>query len=169
MSDSKEHLLDWLRDAHAMEQQAIQMLKGEQGRIDHYPELKKKLEQNLDIANQNQDALANCIKRLGGSTSSIKDAGAKLMGFGQAISGIAFSDEVMKGAMSLYAFHNLAIASYTILVAAADTCGDNETKADCERMLQREIEINQWLKDYLPLLTQSFLVRSETEDVASKR
>ena len=33
----REHLLDWLRDAHAMEQQAEQMLKAQAARIEHYP------------------------------------------------------------------------------------------------------------------------------------
>ena len=33
MSEAREHLLGWLRDAHAMEQQAEQMLKSQASRI----------------------------------------------------------------------------------------------------------------------------------------
>jgi ferritin-like metal-binding protein YciE len=47
MADANEHLLDWLRDAHAMEQQAEQMLKAQAGRLEHYPELKARTEQHL--------------------------------------------------------------------------------------------------------------------------
>lgn len=36
MTEIKENLLDWLRDAHAMEQQAEKMLTAQAGRIEHY-------------------------------------------------------------------------------------------------------------------------------------
>src|SRR5690554_5885107 len=35
-----DHLLDWLRDAHAMEQQAEKMLQGMAQRLEHYDELR---------------------------------------------------------------------------------------------------------------------------------
>ena len=37
MSNTEERLLQWLRDAHAMEKQAEQMLSGLAGRIKSYP------------------------------------------------------------------------------------------------------------------------------------
>jgi len=48
MTESAEHLLDWLRDAHAMEQQAEQMLRAQSGRLEHYPELKTRIDQHLE-------------------------------------------------------------------------------------------------------------------------
>ncbi len=41
MAEPQENLMDWLRDAHAMEQQAEQMLKAQAARIEHYPQLRK--------------------------------------------------------------------------------------------------------------------------------
>ena len=46
-TDVNENLLAWLKDAHAMEQQAEHMLKAQASRIDHYPELKARLEAEL--------------------------------------------------------------------------------------------------------------------------
>lgn len=40
MAEPQENLMDWLRDAHAMEQQAEQMLKAQAARIEHYPSSK---------------------------------------------------------------------------------------------------------------------------------
>mgnify|MGYP002716823196 CR=1 FL=1 len=42
-TEAREHLLDWLRDAHAMEQQAEKMLKAQAERLEHYPELKARI------------------------------------------------------------------------------------------------------------------------------
>jgi hypothetical protein len=38
MSDSPEWVVQWLRDAHAMEEQAETMLSALLGRLDNYPE-----------------------------------------------------------------------------------------------------------------------------------
>ena len=39
-----ERLIEWLRDAHAMEAQAESMLSKQASRIQHYPELKARIE-----------------------------------------------------------------------------------------------------------------------------
>ncbi|WP_053572263.1 DUF892 family protein [Caballeronia cordobensis] len=48
MTEPREHLLDWLRDAHATEQQAEQMLLAQSGRLEHYPQLKARIDQHLE-------------------------------------------------------------------------------------------------------------------------
>jgi ferritin-like metal-binding protein YciE len=44
MTTPEDHLLNWLRDAHAMEKQAETMLSAMAGRLEHYPELKARIE-----------------------------------------------------------------------------------------------------------------------------
>ena len=48
MASARENLLDWLRDAHAMEQQAETMLSTTASRIKNYPEMKARLEQHAE-------------------------------------------------------------------------------------------------------------------------
>ncbi|TIS14080.1 MAG: DUF892 family protein, partial [Mesorhizobium sp.] len=43
MSESREWLIQWLRDAHAMEEQAETMLSGQLGRLESYPELSERI------------------------------------------------------------------------------------------------------------------------------
>ena len=50
MATPQENLLDWLRDAHAMEQQAEQMLKAQSKRLEHYPQLKARIDQHIELA-----------------------------------------------------------------------------------------------------------------------
>jgi len=168
MTDPAEHLLDWLRDAHAMEQQAEQMLRAQSGRLEHYPELKARIDQHLEETLGQQKIVAECIERLGGSTSIVKDLTAKMMAFGQAAGGMTQTDEVVKGANMSYVFENLEIASYTSLIAAAERCGDAQTKAACERILPQEQAMAQWLLEHIPLITTQYLDRSAAGQEAKK-
>ncbi|MGE7136634.1 ferritin-like domain-containing protein [Luteibacter sp. NPDC031894] len=169
MADLRENLLDWLRDAHAMEQQAEQMLRAQASRIEHYPVVKQRIEQHLEETLGQQALLKGCIERLGGSTSAMKDMMGKMMAFGQAAGGMANSDEIVKGAISSYVFENLEIATYTALIAAAETVGDAETKRVCEQILPQEQAMAAWVLEHLPQLTEEFLVRDATPDLEAKR
>ncbi|WP_017529071.1 ferritin-like domain-containing protein [Pseudomonas fluorescens] len=169
MATPQENLLDWLRDAHAMEQQAEKMLKAQSERLEHYPRLKARIDQHIEETLDQQSLIDECLTRLGGSSSTLKDIGGKLMAFGQAVGGSLMSDEVIKGAMAGYVFENMEIASYTVLIAAAQEAGDAETKAACEKILPQEVAMADWLREHLPELTQAFLQRSAAPDEEAKR
>lgn len=169
MATPQEHLLDWLRDAHAMEQQAEKMLRAQSERLEHYPKLKTRIDQHLGETLGQQKLIDQCLKRHGGSSSTIKDMTGKLMAFGQAVGGSLMSDEVIKGAMAGYVFENVEIATYTVLLAAAKAAGDNETQAACELILPQEEAMAQWLLDHLPELTEAFLIRSADPDLEAKK
>ncbi|MBN2991356.1 ferritin-like domain-containing protein [Pseudomonas cedrina subsp. fulgida] len=169
MATPQENLLDWLRDAHAMEQQAEKMLKAQSERLEHYPQLKARIDQHIEETLGQQQLIDQCLARLGGSSSTLKDMSGKLMAFGQAVGGSLMSDEVIKGAMAGYVFENMEIASYTALIAAAKEAGDSETQAACEKILPQEIAMAEWLLEHLPELTQAFLRRSADPDKEAKR
>lgn len=169
MATPEENLLDWLRDAHAMEQQAEKMLKAQSERLEHYPELKARIDQHVEETLGQQKLIDECLTRLGGSSSAIKDITGKLMAFGQAVGGSMMSDEVVKGAIAGYVFENVEIATYTVLIAAAETAGDAQTKSACENILQQEEAMAKWLLDHLPEITRAFMTRSRNPDLEAKK
>lgn len=169
MATPKENLLDWLRDAHAMEQQAEKMLKAQSERLEHYPALKARIDEHIQETLGQQQLLDQCLSRYDASSSTLKDLAGKLMAFGQGVGGMTMSDEVVKGAMSGYVFENIEIAMYTVLIAAAIAAGDKETQAACEQILPQEEAMAQWLKDHLPEITQAFLERSADPDLEAKK
>ena len=169
MATPKENLLDWLNDAHAMEQQAESMLKAQSKRLEHYPQLKARIDQHIEETLGQQKLVDACIKRLGGSSSVMKDMAGKLMAFGQAVGGMAMSDEVVKGSMSGYVFENIEIATYTVLIEAAKVVGDTETQRACEQILPQEVAMAEWIKEHLPEITRAFLERSADPDAVAKR
>lgn len=169
MADFNENLIDWLRDAYAMEQQAEQMLKAQASRIEHYPKVRARIEQHLHETLGQQQLLLGCIERHGGKPSAMKDIMGRVAAFGQAAGGALNSDEIVKGAIAGYVFENLEIATYTALLSAAQTVGDAETVRVCEEILPQEEAMAKWLLENLPELTEEFLVRDATPDVEAKR
>ena len=167
-TDARENLIAWLRDAHAMEEQAETMLRAQYGRIENYPELKDKVGQHLKETQQHAVLVKGCLDRLAGGTSTVKDSAAKLTAMMQGIGGVFASDEVVKGSLASYTFEHMEIASYRILIAAAESLGDQETATACRRILQDEIEMAEWLEENLGAVTLQFLSRDES-DLQAKR
>ena len=66
-----ERLLQWLRDAHAMEKEAETMLTAQASRIENYPQLKSRIEMHVTETQDQARQLESCIERLGGSTSGV--------------------------------------------------------------------------------------------------
>ncbi len=168
MASAEERLLEWLRDAHAMEEQAETMLSGMASRIENYPELKTKLERHLDVTRRQAKRVRECIERRNGSTSTIKDATGKMVAMGQAMSGMFVGDEIVKGSMASYTFEHMEIAAYRILIGAARVVGDAQTQRVCEEILAEEEEMAGWLEDNLPAVTQKYLRLEETPGATAK-
>jgi len=168
MASAEERLMEWLRDAHAMEQQAETMLSSMASRIEHYPDVKAKIEAHLAETRQQASQLASCIERRGGDTSTVKDLAGKFMAFGQGLSGMFVSDEIIKGAMASYTFEQMEIAAYRVLIATAEQVGDPETSSVCARILREEEDMARWLSDNLAALTQRYLVREETPELTAQ-
>jgi ferritin-like metal-binding protein YciE len=76
MSESREWLIQWLRDAHAMEEQAETMLSGLLSRLANYPELSDRLQLHFDETRVQASRLITCLDRIGADTSTLKDAGS---------------------------------------------------------------------------------------------
>ena len=88
MAEARERLVQWLRDAHAMEQQAETMMKGHVKRVEHYPEFEKRMNAHLEETRRQADRLESCLDQLGEKASGMKDMGAKTMAAGLAMSGM---------------------------------------------------------------------------------
>jgi ferritin-like metal-binding protein YciE len=167
-TDIKANLLDWLRNAHAMEQQAESMLTALSGRIEHYPDVKMRIDQHIQETKGQQEKLARCIERYGGSPSSVKDTMAKMAAFGQAAATSMASDEIVKGSINSYIFETLEIATYTSLIAAAKVVGDVETQRVCEEILEQEQDMAKWAIAGLPGVVKAFMARDAAPDVEAK-
>jgi ferritin-like metal-binding protein YciE len=168
MTRAEENLMDWLRDAHAMEEQAEKMLSATAARLENYPELKARVNQHLEETRVQARLVRGCIERRGGSTSATKDVMGKMVAMAQGLSGMFVSDEVVKASLASYAFEHMEIASYKALIAAAEVAHDSETQRVCEQILPQEEAMAQWLADHLHDTVVKFLARDQTPHTTAK-
>jgi ferritin-like metal-binding protein YciE len=164
-----QELNQWLRDAHAMEAQAEQMLAAQAGRIKNYPELAAGIERHLEETRSQKARLERCLERRGTSSSGLKDTAMKLTAMMQGLSGSTASDEVAKGAMASYTFEHFEISAYRMLVAAAELAGDSETARVCEDICREEEAMAAQLEALLPRIATTYLERSAREMEEAKR
>ncbi len=168
-TEKAEHYLDWVRDAHAMEKQAESMLEKMAGRLEHYPDLKARIEQHIDETRQHQVLVETVIEKYDTSRSVLKDAAGKLSALGQAMGGMLAEDEVVKGAISGNVFENFEIASYTALIAAAKEAGDMDDVRIFEQILSEEKAMADWTLQHLPDVTMQYLSRDAIPGVEAKK
>ncbi len=166
---AREHFLDWLRDAHAMEEQAETMLTTMESRIENYPELRARITQHIQETRHQAERLRHCIQQMGGDTSALKDVAGKFMATMQGFSGAMATDEVVKGGMFSYAFEHMEIAAYRNLITAANLLGEAGIAQVCEQILAEEIAMAAWLEDNMGAVATQFLQRSETSPSQAKR
>ena len=163
MTKPREHLLHWLRDAYAMEKQALEMCQRQVERIENYPELRQRIALHVVETKDQIRKLDQCFAILDEKPSAVKSAIGWTMGNVQAASGMLVADEIVKGSMASYVFENLEIASYTILIAAAEKANEPEIARICETIRDQEQEMADWLKDHLPGTTTQFMQRDASE------
>ncbi|MBI1867696.1 MAG: DUF892 family protein [Methylocystis sp.] len=161
MATANERLMQWLRDAQAMESHAEAMLETLARHIENYPEVKAQTQRVLRETREAAGIVQDAIERRGGDTSTLKDSAAPPGPGEQSLSGSFVGDEAVKRAMT-------EISSYNILVAAAAdaAAGDSETHAVCEDILRQEEAMVEWLKNYLASTTVEYLGREETPGAA---
>ena len=166
---AQDHLADWLRDAHAMEQQAETMLEAQASRLEHYPLLRDRIRQHIAETQGQRQLLERCLEEMGKSPSVLKDTMGKMMAMAQAMGGMMATDEVVKGAMAGYVFEHLEIASYTALITAAERAGKPHIADVARQILAQEEDMAQWLSDHLPEVVNTFLARDAMGDDQAKR
>jgi ferritin-like metal-binding protein YciE len=135
--DVDKHLVDYLTDAHAIENQAIGLLSNGPELVDDQP-LAALFEEHLAETREHQALVARRLEAHGASPSKLKDiamkAGALNWGgfFG------AHPDTVGKLNAFAYAFEHLEIGGYEQLSRVARRAGDTETVTVAELILDQE-------------------------------
>ena len=151
------NMLDWLRDAHAMEEQAEQLFSGQAKRFKDSPSLAQQFEVETANVRTHQRALSIRIQQLGGEISVVKDTAGKLIAAGQNLMGMLMTDEPVKGILALYTFTHMGIASYLILIAAAEAANDEETRSLSKSILEHHRARAEWLEKHLSPITEQYL------------
>lgn len=168
MTTPRENLAVWLRDAHAMEGQATQLLEAQIGRLEHYPEALPRLRQHLEETRAQQAAIEGCLEQIGSEHSALKESAMKLAANVQGMLHGLASDEVLKHALASHAFEQYEAGCYRALAVTAEAAGEAQIAATCRRIEEEEVAMAKWVWEQLPSLTRQYLDRAAT-GAAAKR
>jgi len=157
MTNGKRALVDWLRDAHAMERTSVDNLDRLADRFSRHPELAVPFREHWRESRGQVEALEACLKKLGSDTSTLKDLASRFVGIAQAYAGMASLDEPVKDCLATYAAMHFEIATYLSLRAAAVDLAEPEITRLCDEHLQRERAMAAWLEQQITEVTLEFL------------
>jgi ferritin-like metal-binding protein YciE len=135
--DLGEQLDKYLADAHAIEEQAHQLLsKGPELAGD--PELARAFEEHLTETDGHRRGVEERLVARGEAPSKLKDAAMRIGALNWGMFFQAQPDTPAKLAAFAYAFEHLEIAAYELLSRVARRAGDEETEQLAGRILTEE-------------------------------
>ncbi len=152
-----EIFITGLKNAHAVEKQALSIMTPQVARIENYPEVAERLRSHIDETNGQIERLDELLAKLDTNTSTLKDMGLGLTGSMAAMAHSVAGDEIIKNSFANYAFENFEIASYrTLLVLAEDGAFADATNA-LQQSLDEEERMAQWILESLPMVTRRYV------------
>ena len=153
----KDMVIAWLNDAHAMEEGIAQVLERHAADAKDDPRMQARLQQHLDETRRHAELVKGCVERLGGDTSAVKTGMANVMGAVQGMTTKIARDEPIKNVLHDYGTEHFEIACYTSLIAATRDVGDAETAQVCQRILDDELAMANFLLEQIPPTTLKML------------
>jgi ferritin-like metal-binding protein YciE len=157
-----------LRNQHAVENQAVELLERQVGRLQNYPEMAARLRQHIEESRAQAQRIEELLGGLGTSHSSLKDTVMAFVGNMAALAHAPAPDEVVKNTFANYAFEHFEIASYKSLLTLADATGHTAAQAALTQSLREEEDMAGWIDDHLKDTTLRFLRRSEAGETAGR-
>jgi len=146
-----------LRDAHAMETQALSIMRPQVARIEQYPEVKQKLAQHISETEDQIERLENILESLDEKKSTLKDTALSMAGGMAAFGHTVAPDEILKNSMANFAFENFEIAAYKSLITVAESGGFGDTVDELRVSLEEELAMAEWLDTNIAEITQKYL------------
>lgn len=134
---TREELLKYLRDAHSLEAQAVQMLEAGP-RIAEFDQLANLFAEHLQESREHQRLVEERLDELGSGPSRFQAGAMRLGALNLGTFFKAQPDSPVKIAGFAYAFEALEVGAYELLTRTARRAGDEPTAAMAEGILANE-------------------------------
>ena len=135
--DLGKQLDEYIRNAHAIENQSISLGEGGQ-KIAGDPELERLFEEHLAQTREHERRLSQRLEERGTGPSRLQDAALRAGGFGVGSFFGAQPDTPAKLAGFAFAFEHIEVASYELLWRVAERAGDPQTAELARSILAEE-------------------------------
>lgn len=167
-SIARDVFITGLRNAHAMENQALSIMRPQVSRLKDYPDVEARLKEHITETEGQLKRLGDMLGSAGESSSALKDTMLSAFGTMAALGHVPAKDEVLKNSMANHAFENYEIAAYVSLIAAAKACGETSAVPLLEQTLNEEERMAKWIRDHLEKVTATYIaLRAGGESASS--
>jgi ferritin-like metal-binding protein YciE len=158
-----------LRNAHAVEKQALAIMAPQVERIVNYPEVADRLQLHIDETHGQIARIDEILAGLDASASTLKDTALSMSGGIAAIAHSVAGDEILKNSYANYAFEHFEIAAYKSLLTLAEDGGFTQAITGLRQSLAEEEAMAAWIDQSLPDVTRRYAnLRSEAGSGAAK-
>lgn len=165
-SETRSIFITGLRNAHAMENQALSIMKPQLSRIENYPEVAAQLDKHIRETETQIKRLEDVLHQLGEDHSTLKDIALSFSGMMAAMGHSIAGDEILKNSFANFAFENFEIAAYKSLRTMAELGGFPSTISAIDANLAEEQAMASWLDANLRAVTIKFASLREAGETA---
>jgi ferritin-like metal-binding protein YciE len=157
-----------LKNAHALEKQALQLMERQVERIENYPEVEQLLRTHIRETEVQVQRIDEMLHSFGEDRSLLKDMATSLSGNLAAIAHSVMPDEILKNHFANHAFENFEIAAYESLISMAEATGHNQHISALRASLGEEEKTARTLREMTPQLTLKYMRLYEQSTMAAK-
>jgi ferritin-like metal-binding protein YciE len=136
--ETREIYVTALKNTHALEMQALQIMERQVERLQRYPEMEAALRRHIEETHGQRTRLEEALHSLSESPSAIKEGVLGFVGNIMALGHTPAQDEILKNAYANHAFENFEIAAYESLLAIAEAAGQQTALTGFEQSLREE-------------------------------
>jgi len=155
-----------LRNAHAMENEALGIMKPQLKRIENYPQVAERLDQHIRETEAQLQRLDDLLDGMGESSSTLKDTALSVMGRVAAMGHTIADDEILKNSFANFAFENFEIAAYNSLIVLSELGQFSQATKVLQQNLAEEEAMAEWLSQKLAGVTRQYAELSEAGETA---
>ena len=156
-----------LRDAHALEHQALALMDRQIDHLTNYPEVEQRLRTHRRETEHQIRRLEAILEGLGESHSTLKDTALSISGNLMAFTHTFAPDEILKNSFANFAFENFEIASYKGLITVAEAGSFGEAIPLLNETLNEEVAMARFCDEILPAVTKKYLHLRAAGETAS--
>lgn len=154
--------LTGLRNAHALEKEALQIMERQVERLQNYPEMEQLLRRHIEETKGQEQRLDDILDALGSDRSVLKDIVTQVMGNMAALAHAPAGDEILKNTFANHAFENYEIAAYRSLIAMAEAAGESRFVSPLKQTLREEENAARQIAELIEPITRKYLSRASS-------
>lgn len=161
----RDFFVTGLRNAHAMEVEARELMERQIERTADYPELRSRLRLHLDETHVQIDRIEEILRSMGEAPSTLKDMSLSLMANISSLMHSIAADEIIKNMLTNNMFENFEIGAYKSLIAMSHRAGVPAAEAVLRSSLMEETNMARWVCEHIEPVTLSFLAKLEPQSL----